>query len=107
MATPDALQLTDDCEQAPRLVLRERRGRLVERKQPNACAERPHDLDELALSGAEIAGAHPGRKARSRSPNSVEQGERAPQKVALIQEHAHGPAKIADEEIFRHREVRG
>ena len=78
-------QAPHHAEQALRLVLRQRRGGFVEGQHLQAAAKRAHDLHELSLSRAEVAGAGPGAEFGLEAELG-EQAPSAPRKVGAIEE---------------------
>jgi hypothetical protein len=91
-------------EQALGLVLRQRGRRLIERQHLQATAQRPHDLHELTLSGAESPRPGP----RVEIVLKAEFGEQAPSaaaEVGAIEEQPADAAKIAKKQVLGDREI--
>ena len=97
-------QAPHHAEQALGLVLRQRRGRLIERQHLQAPAKSAHDLHELTLSRTEIARSGPWAEVVL----EAEFGEHAPRaarEIGAIEEHPVDAAKIAEEQILGDRQI--
>ena len=81
-----------------------RRGWFVERQHLQAAAKSAHDLHELTLSRAEIAGSGPWAEVVLEAKFG-EQAPRAAREIGAIEEEPVDAAKIAEEQILRDRQI--
>ena len=87
------------------LLLRQGRGRLVEREHAQAPAKRPHDLHQLALGGAQIARPDPGPEILLQ-PEFGQHLARAPREIGAVEEYPVDAAKVAEKQILGDGQVR-
>ena len=97
-------QTPHHAEQALGLVLRQRRGWLIERQHLQTPAESAHDLHELALSRTEIARSGPWAEVVLEAKFG-EQLARAAGKIGAIEEEPMDAAEIAEEQILGDRQI--
>ena len=91
-------------EQSFGLLPGQRRRRLVEREQPHAGTQCPHDLQQLTMRRSERAGAHPWPDLPLQAePGQQRAGARGQRRT--VEQDAAAASDVADEQILRHRQV--